>query len=183
MNVYVPTPTQARAIERRRLFQQSIEAGAARLAAAKAPQVVTVPPAPVLNWPKVDAVKAPLTFGLPDWYFFAPALDGDNFDLSRRPRIGFIQRVCARHYGRTVGDILSPRRAKDLIMPRQVAMYLAKELTLKSLTEIAHRFARSDHTTILWAHRKIEAMLAEGGPIARDVSALVLEIMGEPVDV
>jgi hypothetical protein len=63
------------------------------------------------------------------------------------------------HYGVTVIDILSARRQAEIVRPRQVAMYLAKVLTLRSLPEIGRWFGGRDHTTVLHAARKIEALV------------------------
>lgn len=69
-----------------------------------------------------------------------------------------IKRAVARHYRCTVSDIDSRRRTADIVRPRQVAMYLAKVLTTRSLPEIGRRIGRRDHTTVLHAVRKIEAL-------------------------
>ena len=83
-----------------------------------------------------------------------------------------IQRLVADYYGVTVLDIVSARRSKEIILPRQVAMYLARATTTRSLPEIGRRFGGRDHTTVIHAVRKIEALVAEGGQVAADVAAL-----------
>ena len=74
----------------------------------------------------------------------------------KRVRIEDIQRVVARQYNVSRADLLSSRRTANVVRPRQVAMYLAKILTLRSLPEIGRRFGGRDHTTVLHAVRKIE---------------------------
>ena len=74
----------------------------------------------------------------------------------KRVKIEDIQRVVARQYNVSRSDLLSSRRTANVVRPRQVAMYLAKTLTLRSLPEIGRRFGGRDHTTVLHAVRKIE---------------------------
>jgi chromosomal replication initiator protein len=76
----------------------------------------------------------------------------------KRVRIEDIQRVVARQYNVSRADLLSSRRTANVVRPRQVAMYLAKILTLRSLPEIGRRFGGRDHTTVLHAVRKIETL-------------------------
>jgi chromosomal replication initiator protein len=75
---------------------------------------------------------------------------------AKRVKIEDIQRLVATHYSVSRADILSSRRTATVVKPRQVAMYLAKALTLRSLPEIGRRFGGRDHTTVLHAVRKIE---------------------------
>ena len=84
----------------------------------------------------------------------------------KRIKIEDIQRVVARQYNVSRSDLLSSRRTANVVRPRQVAMYLAKTLTLRSLPEIGRRFGGRDHTTVLHAVRKIEAL------VAKDVGAV-----------
>jgi len=77
----------------------------------------------------------------------------------RRIKIEDILRVISRHYGVSKGDILSQRRHRSVVWPRQIGMYLAKQLTSRSLPEIGRRFGNRDHTTVLHAIRKIEGEL------------------------
>ena len=78
--------------------------------------------------------------------------------LKFRSQIHDIQIATCRHFGVDFKDLISGRRSKDIVRPRQVAMYLAKTLTLRSLPEIGRRFGGRDHTTVLHAVRKIEAI-------------------------
>ncbi len=77
----------------------------------------------------------------------------------RRIKIEDILRVVSRHYGVSKGDLLSQRRHRSVVWPRQIGMYLAKQLTARSLPEIGRRFGNRDHTTVLHAIRKIESQI------------------------
>jgi chromosomal replication initiator protein len=77
----------------------------------------------------------------------------------RRIRIEDILRIVSRHYGVSKNDILSERRHRSVVWPRQIGMYLAKQMTARSLPEIGRRFGNRDHTTVLHAIRKIEGQV------------------------
>ncbi len=85
----------------------------------------------------------------------------------RRVRIEDIIKVVSRHFGVSKPDILSQRRHRSVVWPRQIGMYLAKKLTARSLPEIGRRFGNRDHTTVLHAIRKIEGAL-DGDQRLRD---------------
>jgi chromosomal replication initiator protein len=70
-----------------------------------------------------------------------------------------IQKVVAQFYGIKMTEILSKRRTRSIAWPRQMAMYLARDLTSKSLPEIGEAFGGRDHTTVLHACRKVVAQL------------------------
>jgi chromosomal replication initiator protein len=67
---------------------------------------------------------------------------------------------------------LSSRRTANVVRPRQVAMYLAKSLTLRSLPEIGRRFGGRDHTTVLHAVRKIEGLVGNDMALAEEIEIL-----------
>ena len=90
----------------------------------------------------------------------------------KRIKIEDIQRVVARQYNVSRSDLLSSRRTANVVRPRQVAMYLAKTLTLRSLPEIGRRFGGRDHTTVLHAVRKIEALVAKDVALSEEVELL-----------
>jgi chromosomal replication initiator protein len=90
----------------------------------------------------------------------------------KRVKIEDIQRVVARQYNVSRSDLLSSRRTANVVRPRQVAMYLAKTLTLRSLPEIGRRFGGRDHTTVLHAVRKIEALVAKDISLSDEVELL-----------
>lgn len=84
-----------------------------------------------------------------------------------------IQRVVAEYYKIKVADLLSKRRSRSVARPRQVAMYLAKDLTNHSLPEIGDLFGGRDHTTVLHACRKIKELLDSSADIREDVKNLL----------
>jgi chromosomal replication initiator protein len=77
----------------------------------------------------------------------------------RRIKVEDILRIISRHYGVSKHDLLSQRRHRSVVWPRQIGMYLAKQLTQRSLPEIGRRFGNRDHTTVLHAIRKIDDKL------------------------
>ncbi len=90
----------------------------------------------------------------------------------RRVRIEDIQRVVSRHYNVSKADLLSARRTRTIVRPRQIAMYLAKILTPRSLPEIGRRFGGRDHTTVLHAVRKIEGLIEGDKGLADEIELL-----------
>jgi len=90
----------------------------------------------------------------------------------KRVRIEEIQRIVARQYNVSRSDLLSSRRTANVVRPRQIAMYLAKTLTLRSLPEIGRRFGGRDHTTVLHAVRKIETLIGIDNALAAEIEAL-----------
>jgi len=90
----------------------------------------------------------------------------------KRVKIEDIQKLVANHYSVTRADILSSRRTATVVKPRQVAMYLSKALTLRSLPEIGRRFGGRDHTTVLHAVRKIEGLSAANTALREELELL-----------
>jgi chromosomal replication initiator protein len=90
----------------------------------------------------------------------------------KRVRIEDIQRVVARQYNVSRSDLLCSRRTANVVRPRQVAMYLAKILTLRSLPEIGRHFGGRDHTTVLHAVRKMDALIATDTALAEEIAVL-----------
>jgi chromosomal replication initiator protein len=90
----------------------------------------------------------------------------------KRVKIEDIQKLVASRYNVSRSDILSERRTAAVVRPRQIAMYLSKVLTLRSLPEIGRRFRGRDHTTVLHAVRKIEKALGEDNALSDEVELL-----------
>ncbi len=90
----------------------------------------------------------------------------------KRPRIEDIQRIVARHYNVSKTELLSNRRTRTIVKPRQIAMYLAKVMTPRSLPEIGRRFGGRDHTTVLHAVRKIEDLSVGDNSLAQELELL-----------
>jgi chromosomal replication initiator protein len=90
----------------------------------------------------------------------------------RRVTIEEIQRRVAEHYSIRIADMHSARRARTVARPRQVAMYLAKQLTPRSLPEIGRKFGGRDHTTVMYAIRKIEDLRTTESQLSEDIEML-----------
>lgn len=90
----------------------------------------------------------------------------------RKLTIEEIQRKVAEHYNIRLSDMIGPKRLRNIARPRQVAMYLAKQLTPRSLPEIGRRFGGRDHTTIMHGVRKIEELMSMDSQLADDLQLL-----------
>ncbi len=96
----------------------------------------------------------------------------------RRVSIDEIQRRVCEHFRIRQSEMGSPRRAREVARPRQIAMYLAKQLTQRSLPEIGRRFGGRDHTTVIHAVKTIEALRARDAEIDADVRLLLRQLEG-----
>lgn len=153
------TPTQLEIARKKREREERFALAAERLAQSKvvvvAPPVVPVDPgAAVVRWVERQKQLAPMPmketwFSIVDEIVTEPA----------RPRIEQIQRETIAFFGIPMTELMSERRTADVVRPRQVAMYLSKNLTIRSLPEIGRRFGGRDHTTVLHSVRKIERLL------------------------
>ncbi len=90
----------------------------------------------------------------------------------RRITIDEIQRCVADHFQLRVADLLSKRRPREIVRPRQIAMYLCKHLTTRSLPEIGRKFGNRDHTTVLHSVRKIGELRQNDKRVDDDVDEL-----------
>jgi chromosomal replication initiator protein len=90
-----------------------------------------------------------------------------------RIKIDDILKIVGRHYNVAKSDLLSPRRSRTVVVPRQIGMYLAKKLTSRSLPEIGRRFGGRDHSTVLHAVRKIDEQVRVDEKLAKDVALLI----------
>jgi chromosomal replication initiator protein len=91
---------------------------------------------------------------------------------ARRVRIEDILKIVSRHYKVPRNELLSARRSRDVVRPRQIAMFLAKALTSRSLPEIGRRFGGRDHTTVLHSVRKVEQMIKDDVELAQEIELL-----------
>jgi chromosomal replication initiator protein len=96
----------------------------------------------------------------------------------RKVTVDMIQKTVAEHYALKQADLISERRARAVARPRQVAMWLAKQITTRSLPDIGRRFGGRDHTTVLHAVRRIESLKADDPALARDVDVLLRKLRG-----
>lgn len=90
----------------------------------------------------------------------------------RKISVEEIQRRVSEYYNIRLSDIIGPKRLRSYARPRQVAMYLCKQLTSRSLPEIGRRFGGRDHTTVMHGVRRIEELKTTDGQIAEDVEIL-----------
>jgi chromosomal replication initiator protein len=91
---------------------------------------------------------------------------------AKRVRIEDILKIVSRHYKVPRNELLSARRSRDVVVPRQIAMYLAKALTQRSLPEIGRRFGGRDHTTVLHSVRKVEQMIKDDLELSQEIELL-----------
>jgi len=96
----------------------------------------------------------------------------------KRVTIDEIQKATAEHFALKQADLISERRNRAIARPRQAAMWLAKQLTTRSLPDIGRRFGGRDHTTVLHAVRRIEELKAIDSQLARDLEALIRKLRG-----
>jgi len=90
----------------------------------------------------------------------------------RRIKVEDILRIVSRHFAVSKADILSDRRHRSVVRPRQIGMYLAKQLTSRSLPEIGRRFGNRDHTTVLHAIRKIDREMGDNPHLKEEIEEL-----------
>jgi len=96
----------------------------------------------------------------------------------RRITIEDIQKHVAGHYNIKVSDMHSARRSRSVARPRQVAMYLAKKLTAKSLPEIGRKFGGKDHTTVMHAVKRVEELCKLDSAFAEEVERIIRMLQG-----
>jgi chromosomal replication initiator protein len=96
----------------------------------------------------------------------------------KRITVDDIQKATAEHFGMKQADLISERRNRSIARPRQAAMWLAKQLTTRSLPDIGRRFGGRDHTTVLHAVRRIEALRADDPQLTRDLEILTRKLRG-----
>ncbi len=96
----------------------------------------------------------------------------DIYNSTKVITIDKIQNVTSNFFNITLSDMLSPRRSRPLARPRQVAMYLAKKLTSRSLPEIGRKFSNRDHTTVIHAVKTIEKLTESNDELRKNVEEL-----------
>ena len=104
-------------------------------------------------------------------------------DLLRDRRtitIEAIQASVCDHYGIRIGDLLSQKRTRDIVGPRQVAMYLARKLTAASFPAIGERFGNRDHSTVIHACTTVSEKLIEDGALRAAIEQIERRLQGTP---
>ncbi len=110
---------------------------------------------------------------------FADEVLADMFRASqRRITIDEIQKRVSEHFRIRQAEMVSARRAREVARPRQIAMYLAKQLTPRSLPEIGRRFGGRDHTTVIHAVRQIERLRGLDTDMDNDIRTLLRSLEG-----
>ncbi len=98
-------------------------------------------------------------------------------DLLKEPKklitVDFIQRAVAEEFGVSLQDLKTKRRNKTIVLPRQIAMYLSRELTDLSLPEIGGVFGGKDHTTVLHSYNKIQGQLSKNEELKERVNRVI----------
>ncbi len=101
------------------------------------------------------------------------ALSQSRYATGARPSVDKIQKLTARHFNISLDELLSKRRARVIARPRQIAMYLCKTLTTRSLPDIGRRFGGRDHTTVIHAVKRIESLCQSDPALKDDVDTLL----------
>ena len=98
-------------------------------------------------------------------------------DLLKEPKklitVDFIQRCVAEEYGISLSDFKTKKRNKNLVLPRQIAMYLSRDLTDLSFPEIGHFFGGKDHTTVLYSYKKIKVGIGQNPHLSERINRVV----------
>ena len=103
----------------------------------------------------------------------------DVYNANKVISIDKIQNVTSNFFSISLSDMLSPRRSRPLARPRQVAMYMAKKLTTRSLPEIGRKFANRDHTTVIHAVKTIEKLSENNDEMRKNIEELTSLILSD----
>lgn len=165
------TPTQRQALQQHRSFRASIRARAVPEA------TVTIQPPLIMPKPKAVIRQAPV---LPIiWPVIPEAIPEPAWPIPRPITIADIQDVVCATYRITKRALLGNRRDHPVLVPRHIAMYLARTLTPSSLPAIGRRFGNRDHTTALHGIRKIARLMKTDESLAHEVALLIEKITGK----
>ena len=96
----------------------------------------------------------------------------DIFNQTRVITVDKIQNIVSNYFNITLSDMLSQRRSRPLARPRQIAMYLAKKMTTRSLPEIGRRFANRDHTTVIHAVKTINRLSEQDDEMKKNITQI-----------
>lgn len=123
-------------------------------------------------WAHQQLVQTPITVELAE----LAIRDLIHTAKPRRISIDDILREIGRHFSVAKSDLLSPRRARSIVRPRQIGMYLAKQLTTRSLPEIGRRFGGRDHSTVLHAIRKVNELMEKDEELVKEIGELTRKL-------
>lgn len=141
------------------------------------PQVETAAPepqpevAPIDAWVERQKSLFPPLPAKPLWFSIEAELGAKP-----TPSIAAIQRTVSRCFDVSVDDMVSARRMDRITLPRHVAFYLIRKMTLRSLPEIGRKFGGRDHSSILHGVRRIERLISSDAVMAAKVSGLIAEL-------
>lgn len=169
------TPTQAECMRRHKDFRAKIARQAipdtgisCPSASAKIPLVVLIEP-DVTAWVEKQK-EIPLPPPKEPWFHIIEEIGDTGISIPE------IQRAVAKDYNIQLKYMLSQRRQASIVLPRQVAMYLAKEMTPATLPSIGRKFGDRDHTTIMHGVRKIARLCAEDAVLCARIEAIKTQI-------
>ena len=103
----------------------------------------------------------------------------DVFNQAKVITVDKIQNIVSNFYSISLSEMLSQRRSRPLARPRQIAMYLAKKLTTRSLPEIGRRFANRDHTTVIHAVKTINRLSEKDEELKKNINEIKSILMEE----
>ena len=103
----------------------------------------------------------------------------DVYNSNKVVSIDKIQTVTSNFFSISLADMLSPRRSRPLARPRQIAMYLAKKLTPRSLPEIGRKFSNRDHTTVIHAVKTVEKLSKNNDELRKNLEELKSLILSD----
>jgi len=101
-------------------------------------------------------------------------------DMADAPSVRTIIGAVCSHYSVNPSDLLSSIRTADVVLPRQIVMWIARTITLRSMPDIATRLRKRDHTTVLHGVRKIDRLRKEDPKIAADLKAICSALCPKP---
>jgi chromosomal replication initiation ATPase DnaA len=161
------TPSQQRAAAARRERERKIAARAHPDSANARPSAPASPPAEAVKaWAeRQKQIHAPIK----TWFWI---VDEVGPPLPLKLSIEEIQTAVERHCDVRRAELISARRSAGIVRPRQIAMFLARHLTLHSLPMIGRKFGNRDHTTVLHAVRRIETLRSQDPKLANDLDAI-----------
>lgn len=159
--------TETIAIERNRASTNKL---LQRLREVHAPELLEPEPEPEPVKPLAPIPNKSLSIA--HLFFPHATINANQVETIQRAVLAFYPKV-------TMADLKSPRRQDAVVRPRQIAMYLSKVLTSKSLPDIGRRFGGRDHTTVIHAVRKIATLVETDSDLAAQVNS-IKEMIGEP---
>lgn len=104
-----------------------------------------------------------------------------DLDIARKSEItiAFIQETVAKYYNLSIVDLKGKKRNKEIVMPRQIAMYLSRDMTENSLPNIGREFGGKDHTTVMHATEKIATEIEKDATLKKNIDTLKTQINGD----